>query len=145
MALPPQPATFLLVDDDHVSIWAMKRAIQKLGILNATKVAHDGQQALDTLSAAAEEAQGILPSFIVALDLNMPRMSGAEFLNEIRAVNAFSKLPVFVFLTSGLPVSHQEIPPQNVSGYLCKDHLGQTLENALKSLDPRAHRVEYAA
>lgn len=61
----------------------------------------DGQELLDYLRNQAHEARvaGESPD-VVLLDLNMPRMNGAQALAEIRADRDISSIPIVVFTTS---------------------------------------------
>ena len=67
------PATILLVDDDAISIMAMKRALRKLNVRNETLVASDGLQALEVLRDVQVKGGGALPPFIVVLDILTPK------------------------------------------------------------------------
>ncbi len=138
-------ATFLLVDDDEISIMAMKRALRKLKIVNETLVAKDGQQALDILKMAAGDGNGTLPPFIVTLDLNMPRMNGLEFLEAVRADPTLRRLVIFVFTTSDMPQDIQSAYSQNVAGYLVKENPGETFSRALEMLGAYSRIVELPA
>ncbi|MCV3270601.1 response regulator [Roseobacter sinensis] len=140
-----EAATFLLVDDDAISIMAMKRALKKLKIVNETLVAKDGQEALDILRAAAEVAGNRLPPFIVTLDLNMPRMNGLEFLEAVRADPRLHRLVVFVFTTSDMPGDIRSAYSKNVAGYLVKDNPGETFAKALEMLGSYSRIVELPA
>lgn len=135
-------ATFLLVDDDLISIMAMKRALKKLKIVNKTLVAKDGQEALDILKAAANEGPSGLPPFIVTLDINMPRMNGLEFLEAIRADSALQRTVVFVFTTSDMPHDIQSAYSKNVAGYLVKENPSETFSEALGMLGSYSRIVE---
>ena len=138
-------ATFLLVDDDQISIMAMKRALKKLKIVNKTLEAKDGQEALDILRAAADKATGKLPPFIVTLDLNMPRMHGLEFLESVRADPALQRIVVFVFTTSDMPRDIQSAYSRNVAGYLVKENPSETFSEALEMLGSYSRIVELPA
>lgn len=138
-------ATFLLVDDDAISIMAMKRALKKLKIVNKTLVAKDGQDALEILNAAAKTADGQLPPFIVTLDLNMPRMNGLEFLEAVRSDPRLHRLVVFVFTTSDMPADIQSAYSKNVAGYLVKDNPSATFAQALDMLGSYSRIVELPA
>ncbi len=54
---------FLIVDDDMVSVMAMKRALKKLKIVNPVQVAKDGQQALEILRGEKNGAEFTPPFF----------------------------------------------------------------------------------
>lgn len=142
MAPKATTATFLLVDDDDVSIMAMQRALKKLKIVNPTLVAKNGQEAFDILQEAVKNNGGVLPPFIVTLDLNMPRMNGLEFLEAVRADEALSRLVIFVFTTSDVTRDIQLAYSQNVAGYLIKENPGETLSKALEMLGCYARIVE---
>src|SRR5690606_6527436 len=66
--------TILLIEDNADDVFALRRAIKKAGIVNPLRVATDGQQAIDFLTAAADAKAGDqspLP-FLVLLDLKLP-------------------------------------------------------------------------
>ena len=133
MNLTTNEATFLLVDDDQISI------------VNKTLIARDGQEALDTLRDSIDTATGKLPPFIVTLDLNMPRMSGLEFLDAVRADPQLQRLVVFVFTTSDMPHDISSAYGRNVAGYLVKDNPSETFSAALEMLGTYSRIVELPA
>lgn len=106
----------LLVEDDEVDVMNVRRAFQKNRIANPLYVAGDGLQALEMLRAGA-----IPPDRrIVLLDLNMPRMTGIEFLRELRRDPRLNGLPVIVLTTSNDERDKIEAYNLNVAGYLVK-------------------------
>lgn len=134
-------AKFLIVDDDCVSVMAMERAMRKLRILNETHVCTDGQHALNFLRAETEKAKG-LPPIIVILDLNMPRMGGLEFLNNVRMDPLLSRVVVFVFTTSDTPEDVSSAFDHNVAGYVIKENPSETFSKALDMLEAYARIIE---
>lgn len=86
--------TILLVEDNEKDELLTIRALKANKIANQIEVARDGQQAIDILMDRNKE----LPS-IVILDLKLPKLSGLEVLQRIRADSRTSCLPV-VMLTS---------------------------------------------
>ncbi|WP_375228867.1 response regulator [Roseobacter sp. S98] len=127
-------ATFLLVDDDQISILSLQRAMRKLAIANRTLVAHDGQEALDILETEADSAGGSLPPFIVALDINMPRMNGIEFLDALRRKPELKNIVVFPFASNGKIRDALAPYRPHVAGHLCKDNPRESLFAALSKL-----------
>ena len=57
---------------------------------------------------------------IVLLDLNMPRLNGIEFLQEVRADPELSSIPVIVLTTSNDDRDKVMAYDMNVAGYLLK-------------------------
>ncbi|MCF2872068.1 response regulator [Octadecabacter sp. G9-8] len=125
--------SFLLVDDDIVSIMSMKRTIKKLRLLNPVVVAGDGLEALDILRQTGDVPE-IKHPFIVILDLNMPRMSGHAFMKEIRNDPALSDTIVFIMSTSDSAQDVEEAYRANVAGYILKDGKPNTFRDALELL-----------
>lgn len=72
-----QPATILVVEDDTALNDAYKMI---LGTINGHEVlsAMNGREALDVIAATPSSPE------IILLDLNMPVMSGIEFLREYK-------------------------------------------------------------
>jgi len=106
----------LLVEDDQVDIMNVKRAFDKNRITNPLYVAANGLDALEMLRANAVPADRRL----ILLDLNMPKMSGIEFLRELRADAALSSTPVVVLTTSNDERDKIDAYNLNVAGYLLK-------------------------
>ncbi|WP_306114349.1 MULTISPECIES: response regulator [unclassified Roseovarius] len=142
VTIPTQPVKFLIVDDDQVSVLAIKRALKKLRIINPVQVARDGREALDLLRAELDEAQA-LPPYLVTLDLNMPRMTGFEFLEEVRKDPALHRLVIFVLSSSDAPADVANAYDNNIAGYIVKDNLGDSFVRALDMIDCFSKVVEF--
>jgi CheY-like chemotaxis protein len=106
----------LLVDDDEVDVMTVQRAFAKANIANRVYVARDGIEALHLLRTGGIPAARRL----VLLDLNMPRMSGIEFLREVRQDPELQTLTVIVLTTSNEDRDRVEAYQLNVAGYLLK-------------------------
>lgn len=140
--IPTQPVKFLIVDDDQVSVLAIKRALKKLKIINPVQVARDGREALDLLQAELNETP-TLPPYLVTLDLNMPRMNGFEFLEKVREDPALHRLVIFVLSTSDAPADVANAYDNNIAGYIVKDNLGDSFVKALDMIDCFSKVVEF--
>jgi CheY-like chemotaxis protein len=106
----------LLVEDDQVDVMTVRRAFEKNRITNPLYIATNGLEALRMLRL------GEVPSGrrIILLDLNMPKMSGIEFLRELRADPALQHTPVVVLTTSNDERDKIDAYNLNVAGYLLK-------------------------
>lgn len=133
-------ATFMIVDDDEISIKSITRSIKSLNIANPVLIARDGVEALELLRQTIGDTKS-LPPFIITLDLNMPRMGGLEFLNEIRKDDVFRKLIVFVLTTSDAPRDISSAYDKNIAGYIVKENLTESLQNSLKMIHGFAQLV----
>jgi CheY-like chemotaxis protein len=124
----------LIVEDDEVDLIGMKRAIGKLCITNPLYVARDGVEALDMLRGQNGHEKLAQP-YMVLLDLNMPRMSGLEFLEEIRQDDALKGTVIFVMTTSSDQRDIAAAYDRSIAGYIVKSGVEQTFPAALKMLD----------
>lgn len=112
--------SFLLIDDDEVDVMTVKRAFKKNNITSPLYVATNGIEALALLRG--NEMPKLLPGQrrLILLDLNMPRMGGIEFLQELRADPNLRPLPVIVLTTSNEDKDKVEAYKFNVAGYILK-------------------------
>ena len=108
--------SILIVEDDDIDAKSVSRALRGLKIANTIVRAKDGVEALQTLRCVDLEAE----TFLVLLDLNMPRMGGLEFLEEVRNDPALKHLLVFVLTTSEADEDITASYNQNIAGYLVK-------------------------
>jgi CheY-like chemotaxis protein len=92
--------SILIVEDNAQDELLMIRALRKAMLANTLDVVRDGQQALDYLFAEGEFTgrDGGLPAAVL-LDIGLPRLSGLEVLERLRADPRTRLLPV-VMLTS---------------------------------------------
>ncbi len=109
----------LLVDDDELDVMNVQRAFKKNNIINPLYVAHNGLEALEMLRSTEPDA---IPKDrrLVLLDLNMPRMTGLEFLRELRGDPELHALTVIVLTTSDDERDKVEAFNLNVAGYIVK-------------------------
>lgn len=126
--------TFLVVDDDEIDVELLQRAFRKLKIANPVVRATDGLDALDVLRGTGGREK-LRPPYIVLLDINMPRMSGLEFLDELRQDDDLRRTIVFVLTTSDDDADIFKSYEKNISGYVVKARAGRSFEEALSMLD----------
>lgn len=111
----------LLVEDDEVDVMNLKRALRKNNIASSLYVASNGLEALSMLGKNETQSSAIpTDRRLILLDLNMPKMGGIEFLQELRADPALRLTPVVVLTTSNREQDQIEAYNLNVAGYLLK-------------------------
>jgi chemotaxis family two-component system response regulator Rcp1 len=94
----------LLAEDNDGDVFLVRRALEKRGIAHELVVAHNGEQALDWLEST--ETRELAPELIL-LDLNLPRIDGAQLLSHIRKSDRFARTPVIVLTSSDSPKDRQ--------------------------------------
>jgi len=134
-------ASLLLIEDDEIDIAAVRRALAVLKIANPLHIARDGIEALEVLRG--ENGREKLPKpYIIVLDLNMPRMDGMEFLEEIRGDAELSDSIVFVMTTSRDEADRRAAYSKHVAGYIVKEDPIGTFRQAINLLDHYWRLVE---
>jgi|APSaa5957512535_1039671.scaffolds.fasta_scaffold260019_1 CheY-like chemotaxis protein len=125
---------FLLVEDDEVDVKNVQRAFKKNNINNSLFVAGNGEEALEMLRGNGNPP--IIPApQVILLDLNMPKMGGLEFLQELRKDPRFKSLSVFVLTTSDEERDKIAAYNFNIAGYILKPiEFGQFMDT-IKILD----------
>ena len=94
--------TILLVEDNPQDEMLTLRALRRANIANRIDVVRDGQQALDYLfrdNAYVGREAPELPT-VVLLDIGLPRLSGLEVLERLRADPRTALLPVVILTSS---------------------------------------------
>lgn len=95
-----KPFRILIADDDTDDVQLTKDCFIDNQLHVHVNDFADGQILLDYLKNITEVANvRDLPQLIL-LDINMPRMSGFEALQEIKQIEALRKIPVVIFSTS---------------------------------------------
>ncbi|HLX90082.1 MAG TPA: response regulator [Puia sp.] len=91
----------LLIDDDEPTTFMYKMVIGESGCAANIQIAHGGEEALGLLHQTDQDSSPY-PD-LVFLDINMPRMDGWEFLEQLQAVKLNGgKYPVIVMLSTSL-------------------------------------------
>ncbi|WP_072861540.1 response regulator [Arenibacter palladensis] len=85
----------LLADDDEDDCMFFREALEELSLCATLKTVNNGVELMNFL----ENNLLNLPQMLF-LDLNMPRKSGAECLEEIKQSEKFKHLPVIIYSTS---------------------------------------------
>lgn len=89
----------LLVEDNAGDVRLIQEAFKDSKIENKFSVVYDGESAMKYLYRQGEFKDTNRPD-IIFLDLNLPKKSGMEILEEIKTDPELRKIPVVVLTTS---------------------------------------------
>lgn len=132
----------LLVEDDEIDAEAIQRAFRKNKVANPVVVAQNGVEALDRLRGS-NGLERIERPFMILLDLNMPRMNGFEFLEELRADPELNDSIVFVLTTSDLDEDKVRAYGHRVAGYTVKGKVGESFLELVTLVDAYWRIIEF--
>ncbi|WP_017306526.1 response regulator [Spirulina subsalsa] len=128
----PKRLNVLLVDDDEVDVMTVQRAFKKNNLEHHLWVAPNGLDALRMLRDSLGLSQHYPEHHrLILLDLNMPKMGGIEFLQQLRADPKLKQIPVIVLTTSNEDEDKVKAYNLNVAGYMIKP---VTFENFLETI-----------
>lgn len=134
----------LLVEDNDLDVRRMERGFRKLDDDRCIVRARDGVEALQILRGEVD----ILPPpppYVIVLDLNLPRMSGLDFLRALRRDAAHRTLPVFIVTTSDFHIDIKTAHDGMINGYLLKPDSADQMVSVLKTLSDYWDCCVYAA
>lgn len=118
----------LFIEDDKIETMKLMRTVSKLGTTHNIIEAKNGEEALAILNSEND-----LPDLIL-LDLNMPRMSGIEFLRILKSDDVMKYLPTVILTTSENRNDLLECYRIGISGYILKPLKFEDYEIKLKTV-----------
>ncbi|MCE3254191.1 MAG: two-component system response regulator [Cellvibrio sp.] len=130
----PAKVNILLVDDDDVAAEAVVRSLRKHTVDFPITLARDGIEALEILRRTHADLS-IEKPYLILLDLNMPRMNGFEFLQEVRSDNQLHDSIVFILSTSDADSDKARAYHENIAGYMVKSSVGPQFSKLAALLD----------
>lgn len=92
-----QGPTILIVEDDEGHAILIRQNLQSAGLPNRIEHFRDGQAILDFFFTRRDLAN---ETYIVLLDIRMPKVDGIEVLRRLKADPEFRKLPIIMLTTT---------------------------------------------
>lgn len=105
----------LLVEDNPADVKITERALRDSGLPVDLHVVRDGEEAMDYLLRRGLYAgdKGCRVPDLILLDLNLPRLSGREVLERVRATPDLRAVPIVVLTTSK---RHEDVQAMYAAG-----------------------------
>jgi CheY-like chemotaxis protein len=107
----------LLVEDNPMDVDLTMRAFAKRKLANPIQVARDGEEALGFLDRW--EAGETLP-VVILLDINLPKVSGLDVLQQFKTHPSSQKVPVIILTTSAEDSDIQVAYEKGANSYIVK-------------------------
>ena len=127
--------TILMAEDDDIHAALVTRVLRKAGLDNRILRFHDGQEVMEFLEGI--QKSGSLEhgsSFLLLLDIYMPRVDGVEVLRELKTDPMLKNIPVIMLTTSDDPFEIQHCYALGCNLFITKSpDMGQYAET-LKTL-----------
>lgn len=114
--------TILMVEDDPNDILLTQRAFMQASLVNPLRIVRDGEEAIHYLGGResyADRSRYPLPSLIL-LDLKLPKKSGLEVLEFLRAQPSLKQTPVIILTSSQESADIERAYALGANSYLLK-------------------------
>ena len=109
----------LLVEDNPADVDLLRRALRSAQLNFELTVIEDGADALAFVRQKEKEAGTPAPDLVV-LDMNLPKNSGLEILEAMRASRVFADVPVAILTSSSSPRERTKMEGLRVGRYITK-------------------------
>lgn len=127
----------LLVEDDANDILLIQRAFRRSNLTIPIQVVEDGDGAVAYLAGQApyeDRSKHPLP-LLVLLDLKLPRRSGLEVLEWVKAQPVLCRIPIVVLTSSKENTDVDRAYEIGANSYLVKPVTSSALESMIEALD----------
>ena len=115
----PKKVRILVVEDNPADVELLRWALECAALDYELTVIGDGTAALEFAQQQGKYADAPIPD-LALLDLNLPRHSGLEVLQALRANRAFAKMPVAIVSSSTLSRERKNLEPYGVGRFITK-------------------------
>jgi two-component system, response regulator len=118
----PGAADILMVEDNPFDVDLTMRTLRACNVADRVKVVRDGKEALDYLFGSGTYEGRLLQDGprLVLLDLKLPKVTGLQVLQWVRADPRTKELPVIILTSFDDDRQVVEIFRLGVTGYLTK-------------------------
>jgi chemotaxis family two-component system response regulator Rcp1 len=135
----PSPFNLLIIEDNPAEVRLMLEAARRAEMADNTHIAYTyaGPEGLDMLHQAQENENGY---HVVLLDLNMPKVTGRDILQMIKADRSLDKLSVFVMTNSDYKLDIEECRKLGADAFFQKPPDFKRLVDFFTSLNDSRHQ-----
>jgi CheY-like chemotaxis protein len=114
-----RPARVLLVEDNEADVRLTREALREAVDHVRLSAVGDGDKAIAFLRRDDGFADAPQPD-LVLLDVNLPRMSGLEVLDEMRADESLARIPVIMLTSSAAQSDVEAAYARGANAYVVK-------------------------
>ncbi|MBF4465139.1 response regulator [Flavobacterium sp. LC2016-12] len=117
-------SNILQIDDDSDDCELFMEALESVSVATYTAI-------YDPVEALRKLIQREISPDVIFLDLNMPLMSGLEFLTEIKKEEGLKEIPIIIFSTSQLDDIIREAIAHGADDFISKPNNFNDLKKIL--------------
>jgi CheY-like chemotaxis protein len=110
----------LIADDDLGHVRLIEKNLRRAGLHNPIERFENGQAILDFLFGRGERRRAKEASYLLLLDIRMPKVDGVEVLRQIKADGELKKIPVVMLTTTDEPREVEHCHALGCGNYVVK-------------------------
>lgn len=127
--------TILVAEDDEGHAKLLERNLRRASVANPMVFFKDGRETLDFLLETGPEPHRVHGgSYLLLLDLRMPRVDGIEVLRQIKRREGLRGLPVIILTTTDDPREVEQCHKLGCSAYITKPVAYEDFVGRIKTL-----------
>ena len=116
-----QEAVIIIADDDAGHARLIEKNLRSVGLHNPVQRCENGQEVLDFLFRRGPGPHRRNDtSYLLMLDIRMPKVDGVETLRQIKADPSLRKLPVIMLTTTDEPLEIERCHLLGCNSYIVK-------------------------
>jgi CheY-like chemotaxis protein len=113
--------TILIADDDEGHVILVQDSLRSFGLDNPIICFGDGQEVLDFIHGVHPKHRlDVNSSYLLLLDIRMPKVDGVETLRRIKSDPRFRKMPIIMLSTTDDPMEVTRCLELGCGGYVTK-------------------------
>jgi len=125
----------LMAEDDEGHAGLIQKNLKRAGIVNEIIHFRDGQAILDFLQQKGDgPVRNRDTSYVLLLDIRMPKLSGIEVLEQVKADPELRLLPVTMITTTDDPREVERCHALGCNNYISKPVEYENFVNAMRQL-----------
>jgi CheY-like chemotaxis protein len=124
----------LIADDDVGHARLIQKNLQRAGLHNPTEWFENGQDILDFLFQKGTRVRSKDTSYLLLLDIRMPKVDGIEVLRQIKNDPELKKIPVLMLTTTDDPREVERCHGLGCNNYVVKPVDYDKFADAIKQL-----------
>jgi CheY-like chemotaxis protein len=110
----------LIADDDPGHVRLIEKNLRRAGLHNPIEWFEDGEAILDFLFGRGERRRAREASYLLLLDIRMPKVDGVEVLRQVKADAELKKMPVIMLTTTDEPREVEHCHALGCGSYVVK-------------------------
>ena len=126
--------TILIADDDIGHARLIQKNLLRAGLHNPTEWFENGQDILDFLFQRGERVRSKEASYLLLLDIRMPKVDGVEVLRQLKVDPELKKIPALMLTTTDDPREVERCHALGCNSYVVKPVDYDKFADAIKQL-----------